>query len=309
MQMVRTTIKYDGSALAGKSMDVADLAPSLIALSDLIKAANRQFNGDRSGVKILVNANLDQNCFELFIDLAQTLWESVSNLIADDRVATIKEIAEWIGILGTGGSSITLYALIKILRGKTVESTTIEKNDGKDVLQIHIYGDSNHVTVDKNVYEMYSNQVIRNHAIKVLEPLTKDGYDSLEFYDGKKKVYEHFDKSDVPSIDNGNLPEIQPQNVVISKIKTIVRIRKPAYEGNSKWTLVYKRAIEAAIEDKDWLEKFQSNVVSAPPGSALEVDMDEKVVINSKGEQIEEPVYTVTKVHSVAPPAEQIQLI
>ncbi len=308
MQMVRTTIKYDGSALAGKSMDVADLAPSLIALSDLIKAANRQFNGDRSGVKILVNANLDQNCFELFIDLAQTLWESVSNLIADDRVATIKEIAEWIGILGTGGS-ITLYALIKILRGKTVESTTIEKKDGKDVLQIHIYGDSNHVTVDKNVYEMYSNQVIRNHAIKVLEPLTKDGYDSLEFYDGKKKVYEHFDKSDVPSIDNGNLPEIQPQNVVISKIKTIVRIRKPAYEGNSKWTLVYKRAIEAAIEDKDWLEKFQSNVVSAPPGSALEVDMDEKVVINSKGEQIEEPVYTVTKVHSVAPPAEQIQLI
>jgi hypothetical protein len=309
MQMVRTTIKYDGSALAGKSMDVADLAPSLIALSDLIKAANRQFNGDRSGVKILVNANLDQNCFELFIDLAQTLWESVSNLIADDRVATIKEIAEWIGILGAGGSSITLYALIKILRGKTVESTTIEKNDGKDVLQIHIYGDSNHITVDKNVYEMYSNQVIRNHAIKVLEPLTKDGYDSLEFYDGKKKVYEHFDKSDVPSIDNGNLPEIQPQNVVISKIKTIVRIRKPAYEGNSKWTLVYKRAIEAAIEDKDWLEKFQSNVVSAPPGSALEVDMDEKVVINSKGEQIEEPVYTVTKVHSVTPPAEQIQLI
>ncbi|MFZ4600410.1 MAG: hypothetical protein ACOYNN_17355, partial [Terrimicrobiaceae bacterium] len=233
MQMVRTTIKYDGSALAGKSMDVADLAPSLIALSDLIKAANRQFNGDRSGVKILVNANLDQNCFELFIDLAQTLWESVSNLIADDRVATIKEIAEWIGILGAGGSSITLYALIKILRGKNVESTTIEKNDGKDVLQIHIYGDSNHITVDKNVYEMYSNQVIRNHAIKVLEPLTKDGYDSLEFYDGKKKVYEHFDKSDVPSIDNGNLPEIQPQNVVISKIKTIVRIRKPAYEGNS----------------------------------------------------------------------------
>lgn len=309
MQMVRTTIKYDGSALAGKSMDVADLAPSLIALSDLIKAANRQFNGDRSGVKILVNANLDQNCFELFIDLAQTLWESVSNLIADDRVATIKEIAEWIGILGTAAGGITLYALIKILRGKTVESTTIEKNDGKDVLQIHIYGDSNHVTVDKNVYEMYSNQVIRNHAIKVLEPLTKDGYDSLEFYDGKKKVYEHFDKSDVPSIDNGNLPEIQPQNVVISKIKTIVRIRKPAYEGNSKWTLVYKRAIEAAIEDKDWLEKFQSNVVSAPPGSALEVDMDEKVVINSKGEQIEEPVYTVTKVHSVAPPAEQIQLI
>jgi hypothetical protein len=45
------------------------------------------------------------------------------------------------------------------------------------------------------------------------------------------------------------------------------------------------RHIEAAIEDKDWLEKFQSNVVSAPPGSALEVDMDEKVVINSKGEQ------------------------
>jgi hypothetical protein len=88
-----------------------------------------------------------------------------------------------------------------------------------------------------------------------------------------------------------------------------VRIRKPAYEGGSKWTLVYKRAIEAAIEDKEWLAAFQNNTVSAPPRSALEVEMEERIVTDNNGEQIEEPVYTVTKVYRVTPPAEQIGLL
>ena len=279
-------------------MDVADLAPSLIALSDLIKSANRQFNGDRAGVKILVNANLEQNCFELFIDLAQTVWESVSNLIADDRIATVKELAEWVGIVSSG-SGISLYALIKILKGKTVEGVSVVQKDGKNNVQININGDGNSVLVSQPVYEMYKNQNVRNLAVQVMEPLKKEGYDSLEFYDGDGVVYEKFTKKDVPSIKDGDLPEVQPQNVTKSKIRTVVRIRKPAYEGNSKWTLVYKRAIEATIEDTTWLNQFQSNAVSAPPGSALDVDMEETVIINNRGEQIEDPTYIVTKVYAV----------
>jgi hypothetical protein len=306
-QTLRTTIKYDGAAVVGKSMDVADLAPSLIALSDLIKSVNRQLNGDKTGVKILVNADLNQNCFELFIDVAQTIWESVANLIADDRVATVKEIAEWIGIVG--GAGLSLYGLIKKLKGKTIDSVSIGQKDGRDVIEINIHGDRNPLIVNKPVFDMYNNPTTRRLAVQVLEPLNQDGYDRLEFYDGKKTIFETFLKVDVPSAINGDLPEVHPQNVVISKIRTTVRIRKPAYEGGSKWTLVYKRAIEAAIEDKEWLAAFQNNTVSAPPRSALEVEMEERIVTDNNGEQIEEPVYTVTKVYRVTPPAEQIGLL
>ena len=62
---VISTIRYDGPALSDRSMDVAELAPALLALSDLLKIANTYANGDRAGVKVKVNADLEQHCFEL----------------------------------------------------------------------------------------------------------------------------------------------------------------------------------------------------------------------------------------------------
>ena len=59
----------------------------------------------------------------------------------------------------------------------------------------------------------------------------------MQFYNGNK-VHEEFEKADVPNMDE--CPEVIPSNITRSEIKTIVRIRKPAYEGKSKWTLVYE---------------------------------------------------------------------
>ena len=81
MSDVRTTIKFDGPALEGKAMDVGHLAPSLLALSDLVKEANRYANGDRAGVRVMVNADLDQKCFELNVDLVMTIWEQAKLLV------------------------------------------------------------------------------------------------------------------------------------------------------------------------------------------------------------------------------------
>ena len=43
MSDIKTIIKYTGAAVDGKSMDVSDLAPSLIALSDLDTRKNHVF--------------------------------------------------------------------------------------------------------------------------------------------------------------------------------------------------------------------------------------------------------------------------
>jgi hypothetical protein len=49
MRAAHTTIKYDGPALRDHAMDVAHLAPALLALSELVNDANRFANGDRGG--------------------------------------------------------------------------------------------------------------------------------------------------------------------------------------------------------------------------------------------------------------------
>ncbi len=105
-------LRYDGPALANHSIDVDDLAPALLALGDLCKLTNKKFNGDRTSVKVVVNADLEQNCFELYLELLQTLTEQAKSIIKDDDIASAKEILEWLGIIAAG--PLGLFAVLKI---------------------------------------------------------------------------------------------------------------------------------------------------------------------------------------------------
>ena len=72
---------------------------------------------------------------------------------------------------------------------------------------------------------------------------------------------------------------------------------------------MYKRAVEAGFDDQDWLERFQSGRVSAPPGSYLEVDLEETYITNENDEIMGDPSYRITKVHGVTQPAEQRRMV
>jgi len=305
-RQVHSIIRYDGPALSDHSMDVAELAPALLALSDLVKLANAYANGDRAGVKIKVNADLEQHCFELNLQLVMTIWEQAKLLLADEDVRSAAEIANWIGLISGGG--VSLFKLIIWLRGRTVVSTTVVRvEDGKNVVEIRVEGESQPAVIAQQVYELYANVEARKKALEVMRPLRLDGYETLEFKQDGTDVF-RMTEADLPANDLSDLPEVIPQNVNKSAIRTNVRIRKAAYEGRAKWTLMYKRAIEAPIDHADWLELFQSNKVNAPPGSSLDVDLEETYITNELGEAIGEPTYRVIHVHGVIPPAVQTKL-
>jgi hypothetical protein len=309
MRAAHTTIKYDGPALRDHAMDVAHLAPALLALSELVKDANRFANGDRAGVKVLVSADLEQKCFELAVQLVMTIWEQPKLLIGDEDVRSAKEIAEWLGILGipTGVVGVGLFRLIKRLRGQRVASTTVVRvADGRNVVEIRTEGEAEPVQVAEAVYGLYSNVATRQKALAVLAPLREEGYDSLEFYDGNDghETAVRFEKDDVPAPDFSDLPEVVPQNKHTSTIRTEVKIRKAAYEGKSCWTLMYKRAIEASIDDEDWLARSQSGQESAPPGNYLDVNRRRRTSRTRRTSSWASPRIG-KKVHRVTQPPEQ----
>jgi hypothetical protein len=306
MDKIQTIIKFDGPALDGKTMDVAHLAPALLALSDLVKETNRYANGARAGVRVLVNADLEQKCFELNLELALTIWEKAKLLVADDRVQTAKEIAECIGIVG--GSGYGLFRFIKWVRGRTIESVTVlQVVDGQNMVEIRVEGETDPVKITQSVYELYANQATRQKAVAVLAPLREEGYDSLEFYE-EDNVFVEFQEDDLPLLDGSDLPEVIPQNINTSTIRTGVKIRKPAYEGSSSWTVLYKRAINAAFDHKEWLKDFQDGKIQAPPGSSIDVDLEEQYITNENGEIIGDPTYRIKHVHGVKLPMKQRQL-
>jgi hypothetical protein len=59
------SVIYHGDSVEKGQMDVKELAPSLLALNDLIEEANRTLNGSRTKVSLRVKANIQTNSVEI----------------------------------------------------------------------------------------------------------------------------------------------------------------------------------------------------------------------------------------------------
>jgi hypothetical protein len=105
---LQTTIRYDGPALVDHEMDVQDLAPALLALAEIAKIANQKFNGDRASIKVLVNADTEQKCFQLDLSLVQSWLDHGKLLLGKENVTTVSQIAAIIGIAGTASGRAVL---------------------------------------------------------------------------------------------------------------------------------------------------------------------------------------------------------
>ncbi len=164
---VRTTIRYDGPALAGHEMDVQDLAPALLALADIIQIANRKFNGNQADIKVLVNADVEQRCFMIDISLVQSLLDQAKGILGSDGVATAKDIAEWVGILGSSG--VGLFQLLKFLRksADVASPLQIEATGDGNVI---ITGDGNSIIIKREVYVLAQEKKVVEKAKAVMKP-------------------------------------------------------------------------------------------------------------------------------------------
>lgn len=299
---ISTIVKYDGPALNGKSMDVAHLAPSLIALSTVVKSANRLVNGESREIRVMVNADLEQNCFELLVHAAVDNWPAIKDFVSGTDQEALHQLSTVLGWTSTQeGAPIGFFELVKRLKGQTIRSIERIRVNGKNHTKINIDGDNNTVIIaNESAAQMYHNQDIRSQASKVLSPLSEDGYESVSFHNGEE-TFVDFDKDSAP-LRESDLPEIVQADEHCANIRASVRVKKPAYEGNSKWTVVYKRAIEVKFSDNDWLEEFQSGQIDLRPGSSLKVQMEERFPVNEDGECIGETSYSIVKVHEVIPP-------
>lgn len=305
---VRTRIRYDGPALVGHEMDVQDLAPALLAMAEIVQIANRKFNGDAVAIRVMVDADVEQQCFQLDLSLVQSVLDQAATLLGHKDVATAKEIAEWIGIIGA--PSLGLFALLKRIYGKgdTPPAVTFTTGDQTGTTIINIAGDVHGLVVPTETAKLLVDEDVRKNVRGVLKPLELDGYEDLTFLHHEKPVT-RIEKDEAANIRSA--PPITPeeeQTESASKIRGAVRIKSPQYEGGARWSLLYQgRAIDAEMADEaaKWVADFQANRVAAPPNTILEVSMTETVRLNAHGLAVSKPSYVVHEVHSVTPPSTQ----
>jgi hypothetical protein len=308
-----TIIRYDGAALQDHEMDVHFLAPALLALGDLCKIANEALNGDISAVKVLVRADIEQRCFQVQVELVQTLFERLTTIVELDYVKDAKSILEWLGIItgagvaGGGG----LFALYKFLsQKKPTDTVSVTHNNSDGSVTFIINGGSNTFTVPQEVERIAQHPATLRNMRALVAPLAEEGYETLEF-ERNGQTESLFTKDEAKKIIELARTELtfDREDEVTSVFRASVKVRKAIMEGDASWGINYRSAVDAKMLDREWLERYQNGEIMLLPGSKLIVEMREIVQLDENRLEVGKPNYEILKVIGVELPPEQYNLL
>lgn len=301
---VHTTVRYDGPALSGHQMDVQELAPALLALAEMAQLANKLFNGDKASMQVLVKADIEQKCFQLDIHLAQTLLESAKHLFGTDEYKTAKEIAEFLDLLLPGGVAGGVFWFWRRVWGASPPSAEApiafqtEQHGGQTTL-INAPGGAP-ITVNNNTYMLATDPAMMELGKRVLKPLERDGYDQFGLYQDGKPTTEWSNEEASRFIENAPsvvAPVDSPEDLIRTPIRGRVSVKTRRNEGRAQWEVKWaSRAVWAAMDDTDWLDRFQAGDVHVEVPYWLDVTME---MATSRTDPDAAPSYAIKKVHEV----------
>lgn len=291
-------VVYDGPALASHEMDVRDLAPALIAISDLLERANEALNGNKSKVAVSVNASFIRGSFGVDLTVVQQGLHALTSFINNGDVVTAKSLLEWLGLLGP--ASVGLFRLVKWVRGRCVRR--VEPVPGRAV---RIFIEDESLEVSEEVLKLFQD-VRTREALEsaVTKPLECEGISSFAAGTGKDK-----NSTVVVTKDEAlhfRLPPREDMELGETERQMSLQLRGVNFKDGNKW-LVYDGASEfyVAIADKHFIEQVNSHQLAFSKHDILVADVRERQFQTAKGLRTERIILRVVK-HIQA--AKQIQL-
>ncbi|CAN5419820.1 hypothetical protein BH11PSE4_BH11PSE4_09520 [soil metagenome] len=250
-------------------MDVADLAPALLALGDLIKRANATVNGDASKVNLIVQSDFEHKCFQVSLELVQSVLSTIGSFLTDEHaLKNAQTIAGWLGLVGLPTTAIGLFTYLARRKGKEIEKvapvvdeTTIATKDSQGTVAIKFKGDDNTIIVNQNVYLLGEDPIIRDYAAKVVSPLRRAGIDSLQFNPESLSKGEYLTKSDADAIITGRteLKAADEETFDPQPIVAHLQISRPDFEPKAHiWRFRYgDKTISVDISETEIAEQVR----------------------------------------------------
>jgi hypothetical protein len=291
MTSMTFSIKYDGPALAQHEMDLHELAPALLALSEMIKSANRSLFGDKSEVQVKVQGSFKGGSFGIDLMAVQTMYEQLSSLLAGQgptAFGNLKTILESLGLIGGAG----LLALLKRLRGR--KPTEIEFRDNSAILTVINEEVHERIVTDLATGQLWQDKTVRKTLHQVMRPLQQDGIEI--FAAGRTPTPEIVitrAEAEWFTFDE-NVTELNS-----SIIEQVCLIESVTFKDDNKWKLNNGQTFYAFMEDLDFLSSIENGTVRFGKGDRLKVSM--KIVQSDRNRRLE-TTYHVLKVieHRIA---------
>ena len=273
---VNLIIKLEGPAIE-EGLNLFDLAPSLIAIGNVITESNKILNPE--GREIAINIKpFEKGSFIIDLYLfAQTNFDQILSFISSDYAEQIKTLLEWIGLtVAIGGGGKGLIQLIKFLKSKP---QNVEKLSSGDIRYTNKDGQS--FTTNEKVNKLYNNCVIQNNTYQGFGKLLQQkGINEINTYiKDDIKSLETIKKEDVEALKNYS--EISGEENIINESESVIflKFKRGSFDGDgNNWSfrIGNKNIIVAVVKDDIFLKKVKSGEIRPNHKDTFEVILKTK---------------------------------
>ena len=282
-------------------VDIFKLAPTLLALGELIQESNRELNPQ--GWEIGVNVKpFREGSF--IVDLSmfpQSHLRQLLDLLTPHSLEQLKTLLEVIGLIGGGAAATTVGAVkvMKFLRGRPKSVEEIKPGEFRFTSV-----DDRSITVGAPVKTLLSNSSITNNIFKIY-------VDPLEAQQSIKdvKTYIRDDESTAITVERSEVPSLRefvnPSPVPTDAAETVketvhksvfLNPKRGAFSDDPKDWSFWRgdEIITATIKDKDFLSRYASGELRLNQSDLLTVDLLERQRV--KETIVQKPTYDILKV-------------
>jgi hypothetical protein len=288
-ESIHFSIKYDGPALIEHRMDLRELAPALIALSNLLEEANKAAFAEPSEVRVHVQGNFKGGSFGVDLIAIQGITQQIVSIFSGSEAtaaANLFAILSGLGLLGAGG----LIGVIKWLKGR--KPSTIRNEDNKTIFELRLSESIETFEADLMTGKLYQSRVVRQALAKVIKPLERDG---IEIFatgrDGKTEVV--VEKADLAFFEMAASDADIVSDTLSSGV--LLQIESPVFKEDNKWRFSDgATSFFAEVADKQFLARVNAGEERFGKGDVLVVDLRRVQSITDNGLKLE---YIISKVN------------
>lgn len=284
-------IVYDGPALKSHEMDVRDLAPALMAISDLLDESNKIVSGEKTRVQVNVKGTFKSGSFGVDLSVLHGPLQGFTSLFNSESVNAASNLLQIVGFILPNQSS-SLIGFLTWLKNRKI--TKVE--EGKTTTTIQVEDES--TKVNPVVIALFSNVKIRTSLQKIIaDPLSKEGVESFKIKkDGKEitsvmgEEKDYFKLSAVP-----DEPLQDQEREVYLKALSVIFV-----EGN-KWKFSDgTNEFFATVKDEKFVSDVQENKITFSKDDTFKVRLREKQWITDTGLKTEHEIEEVLDHRSAA---------
>ncbi|MBT9395347.1 hypothetical protein KLP40_19425 [Hymenobacter sp. NST-14] len=269
-------IIYDGPSLREGLMDTRDLAPALLALSNLVEQINHRLSHDNPPVHLHFRA-AKRGSLTINLDLQTTAASAdAMPLFAGTDTSTLSRILD---ILWDGGHTLGLFQLLKFLGGQAPQET--ERTSMSSVQVSNAFGST--VRTSPLVLQLATDARIKQDVARVVRPLEREGITSfvVRRQVGEAAAPVPITEDDVPAFavqatDSG--PTEDTSTTLLQIVRPDLSDATPRWEvtdGTSKFN--------ARVTDESFAERVRTREVTFGHNDAIRAELTRRQYRTDRG--------------------------